>query len=112
MRPSRVCGWECCPPFPRNIAGCRQRGVDHLSVRTAGSGYKMVQKRTQYAAGTRGQARQGVADGESSAHGVKSKSISQSPGGERKHKCADRSGDRSTCDSDSVTDERSACCQG
>ncbi|RNC54864.1 hypothetical protein TcCL_ESM07677 [Trypanosoma cruzi] len=66
----------------------------------------MAQKHIQCAAGARGQARQTVADGEFKR--IRREGPIHIPV-TREHastKCADSTGDHSTCDSDSVTDER------
>ncbi|RNC34139.1 hypothetical protein TcCL_Unassigned03096 [Trypanosoma cruzi] len=61
----RAFGWRFFPRFPAtSLAAVGEGGVDHRSVRAAGSGCKTAQKRTQYAARARGNARQTVADGQ------------------------------------------------
>ncbi|KAF8279014.1 hypothetical protein TcBrA4_0107500 [Trypanosoma cruzi] len=113
IRPSRVCGWEWCPHFPATSrAAVGEGGVDHRSVRAAGSRYKTARKRARYTAGTRGQARQTVADG------LFRRTRREGPihiPATRRHastNCAGSCGDRSECDADCVTDEWFACCRG
>ncbi|RNC42524.1 hypothetical protein TcCL_NonESM07875 [Trypanosoma cruzi] len=112
MYPFRVCGWEWCPHFPatsQNAVG--EGGVDHRSVRAAGSGHKTAQKHTQYAAGARGNARQTVADGRVRRTRREGPIHIPATRGHASTNCAGSCGDRSACDSDSVTDERVACCR-
>ncbi|RNF00072.1 hypothetical protein TcG_11818 [Trypanosoma cruzi] len=107
MCPSRVCGWEWCPDFPgTSQAAVGEGGVDHRSVRAAGSGCKMAQKLIHCAAGARGQERQTIADGQFKR--TRREEPIDIPA-TRRHastKCAHSSEDRSTCNADCVTDER------
>ncbi|EKF29483.1 hypothetical protein MOQ_006731 [Trypanosoma cruzi marinkellei] len=107
ISPSRVCRWEWCPPFRgTSHAAVGEGGVDHRSEQAAGSRCKMVQQRIQYAAGAREQVMQTVTNcrvkrvrREGPFHITVTRGYAST-------KCADSSGNRSTCISESVTDER------
>ncbi|RNC39509.1 hypothetical protein TcCL_NonESM11126, partial [Trypanosoma cruzi] len=101
------------PLFPgTSQAAVGEGGIDNRSVQAEGSGCKMAQKLIQYADGSRGHARQTVADGRvryTRREGPIHTSVTR---GHASTRCADNSEDRSKCDADSVTDERVACCRG
>ncbi|RNC33173.1 exo-alpha-sialidase [Trypanosoma cruzi] len=66
----------------------------------------MAQKHIQCAAAARGQARQTVTDGEFKRIRREGPIHITATRGHASTRCADSTGDRSTCDSDSVMDER------
>ncbi|RNC58694.1 hypothetical protein TcCL_ESM03741 [Trypanosoma cruzi] len=88
-------------------AAVREGGVDHRSVRAAGGGCKMAQKLIHCAAGDRDHARQTIADGRGKRTRREGPIHIPVTRGHASTKC-DNSGDRSTCNTDSVTEERVA----
>ncbi|RNC38832.1 hypothetical protein TcCL_NonESM11882 [Trypanosoma cruzi] len=107
MCSSRVRRWEWCPCFAgTSQTAVSEGGIDHRSVRGAGSGCKMAQKHIQCAAAARGQARQTVADGEVKRIRREGPIHITVTRGHASTKCADSTGDRSTCDADSVMDKQ------